>query len=81
MSYTKLKEVKPLTKEWTATQRSDAKQIATTREDLDSLMKQLNSNPITPVVQEEVKKKKEELINKLKKRQTASKDAKSIGSD
>lgn len=62
----KLKEVKSLSKEWATTKCSDAKQIAASREELDTLMKQLNTNPLSFDSQMKVNKKQEELVKKLK---------------
>lgn len=52
----KLKEVKLRTKEWAAAKSSDAKQITTTREALDKLVKELNFNPLSSGIQLEIKK-------------------------
>lgn len=43
----KLREVKALIKEWTASKGSDAKKIATAREELDTLVKKLNTSSLS----------------------------------
>lgn len=61
-----LKEVKTLTKERAAAKGNDTNQIASIREDLDKLMKQSNTSPLSTELQLEMKNKKDELVSKLK---------------
>lgn len=58
--------MKKLTKEWAATKGDDAKQVATFKDNLDKLHKQLNTSPLSSDIQMEVKNKENELVEKLK---------------